>query len=429
MDRRSFLRTALGGTALSIAALSEANAEIYRHLKELDQMYPAQQSPDGVYWNEVKNQFMMEEGLTMMNNGTVGPIPKTVLNEFIRWTRVQAENPYNVYNYLPTRTDEVRTKIASFIGASLDEVAIVRNTTEGINFVASGLDLNEGDDIVMSNLEHPSGINPWRLKAKRHKVNIIEFPLGCPAKDVDTIVESFKKVVTPRTKVLMISHTCFITGLISPIKELSEEAHKRGILVLGDSAHGIGMLNLNLNATGIDFWASSPYKWLGALPDRGVFYVKKESQERLWPTVVSGGWDGANIGARKFDRLSQQLDALTLALGEAIEFNKIIGKERIARRILTLGSYLRTELAKIPKVKLHVNDDPYMSAGLTAFSMQGVNMDYVVNYIREKYDIVIRTIGSNQAGTAGIRVSTNIYVTMEDINKLLEGIRELASKA
>jgi len=427
MNRRNFIKGMLGGTALSVVALSELNAEIYKNLKTLNLKYLDQQSPDGVYWDAVRKHYMMENGLIMMNNGTVGPIPKPVLNTFNKWVKVQATNPYDVYSYLPRKTEEVRVKLAQYMGASPDEVAITRNTTEGMNLVASGLDLKPGDEVIMTNLEHSGGYNPWRLKEKRYGINIVQFPIGVPPKDVDEIVESFKKVITPRSKVLLVSHTVYITGLIAPLKELSEEAHKRGILVVADSAHGLGMLDLNMHEYGVDFWASSPYKWFGALPNRGVFYVKKESQERLWPTIVSGGWESDT--ARKYDRFGQRLDALTLALGESVEFSNIIGKSRIARRIQTMGSYLRKELKTIPGVRVHTSEDEYLSAGLTAFSIRGVDAGYMVNYVREKYNIVIRTIGRENQGTRGVRVSTNIFVTMKDIDTLLKGVRYLAGKA
>ena len=424
LSRRDFVKYLLGGSALSIASLNKLNASIYQSITSLNQKYIEDESPDGIYWDAVSKHFLFQDGLIMMNNGTVGPMPKPVFNTLLKSFKVQVTNPYDVYSYIPRKKEEVRTKLATFVNASPEEVVITRNTTEGMNFVANGLDLKEGDEVLLSTMEHPGGTHPWRLKEKRYGIKIKNVPIGLPPKNVNEFVDGFRKAITPRTRVISISHTVYISGLIAPLKELSKMAHEKGVLVLADSAHGIGMLNLNMNELGIDFFATSPYKWLGAPTGVGLLYVKKEVQDKLWPTIATGGWDRYK-NARKFETLGQRADALTIALGEAIDFQNAIGRERIERRIKTLAGYLKRELSKIPGVVLHTSRDPYLSGGLTAFHVEGVEPEKMVNYLREKYNIVIRTIGNKRAGTHGVRVSTHIYVSFKHIDMLLEGIKHL----
>jgi selenocysteine lyase/cysteine desulfurase len=177
---------------------------------------------------------------------------------------------------------------------------------------------------------------------------------------------------------------------------------------------------------GIDFFASSPYKWLGAPTGIGLFFVRKETQDKLWPTIVTGGWDTYK-DARKFETHGQDADALVFALDEALNFQNAIGRARIERRIKSLAGLLKQGLRKITGVKIHTPDDPYLSGGLTAFSVEGVEPEKNVNYLREKYNIVVRTIGSKEAGTSAVRVSTPIYITTRDIDNLVEGVRTLAA--
>lgn len=422
--RRHFVKMLLGSSALSVVALDKLNAAVYERIDDLNQDYDQIESPDGVYWEELRKQFMFQGRLIMMNNGTVGPMPKPVFNTLVKYFKVQVTNPYDVYNFFPTMREGVRTKLAGFIGASPDEVVISRNTTEGMNFIANGLDMEPGDEVLMSSMEHPGGTHPWRLKAARYGIEIRDVPIGLPPQSVDEIVDAFRGGITSRTKVISISHTVYISGLIAPVRELSELAHEKGIVVLADSAHGLGMLNLNMNRLGVDFFTSSPYKWLGAPCGRGLLWVKKDVQDRVWATIASSGWDRPG-SARKFETLGQRADALTFALGEALDFQTRIGKERIERRVKALATHLKKGLSTIPGVHLHTSMDPYLSGGLTAFSIEGVSPNRIVNYLREKNNIVIRTIGSASAGTSGVRVSTHIYVTMKHVDMVLEGIKYL----
>jgi selenocysteine lyase/cysteine desulfurase len=426
LSRRDFVKYGLSASALSIGALSKLNAGIYQSLKTLDQKYIQDESPDGVYWNAIRRHFMFQDGVIMMNNGTVGPMPKPVFNTLMKVYKVQATNPFDVYNYQPQEKERVRKKVAQFINAEPEEVVITRNTTEGINFVVNGMELKEGDEILLSTMEHPGGRNPWHMKAKRYGVKINWVPLGLPPASVDEFVAGFEKALTPKTKVISISHTVYISGLISPIKELCKMAHEKGLLVLADSAHGIGMLDLNMKEMDIDFFSTSPYKWLGAPTGVGVLFIKKELQKDLWPTIASGGWDTYE-DARKFETCGQRAEAPIVALGEAVDFQNYIGKQRIERRIKALAGYFKQELKKIPGARLHTSEDPYISGGLTAFSVEGLEPKKIVEYVRGKYNIVVRTTGRKEEETYGVRVSTHYYITFKQVDMLLEGIRHLAS--
>lgn len=423
-SRRDFVKYFLAGSAVSVAALEKINASIYQSIVDLNQKYIQDESPDGVYWEAISRKFMFKDGLIMMNNGTVGPMPRPVFNTLMETFKVQMTNPYDMYSYIPRKKEEVRSKIAAFIHADPDEIVLDRNTTEGMNFVANGLDLGPDDEVILSTMEHPGGTHPWRLKEKRYGIKIKEVPIGLPPNSVEEFVQGFEQAITPKTKIISISHTVYISGLIAPLKELCKMAHDKGVLVVADSAHGIGMLNLDMKEMDVDFFATSPYKWMGAPTGVGVLYVKKDVQDKLWPTIASSGWDRYQ-NARKFETLSQRADAITIALGEAVDFQNYIGKDRIERRIKALAGYLKRELNTIPGVKLHTSMDEYLSGGLTAFSIEGIDPAKIVNYVREKYNIVIRTIGSKERGTHGVRVSTNIYISFRDIDRFLEGIAHL----
>jgi len=424
-SRRNFLKLGLGTAALSLASVDALNAAVYDRVSRLNQLLPDQESPDGAYWEALRKHYIFQDGLIMMNNGTVGPMPETVFNTLTSSFHIQCTTPCEVYNTFGTRREEVRGKVARFLGASPEEIVLTRNTTEGMNIVANGLEMGPGDEVLMSDMEHPAGIHPWRLKAARHGVVIKEVPLGLPPDSVDEIVGSFERAITPRTKVITISHTVFISGLIAPLKELSEMAHRHGVLVLADSAHGPGMLDLDLQDIGVDFLAASPYKWLGSPCGTGILYIRREAQDRLvWPTIANSGWDSRD-DATRFETFGQRADPLVFALGEAVDFQTKVGKARIQRRIQSLSTHLKEELSEIPGVRLHTSLDPYITGGLTAFSVDGLDPQVIMDYLRERYNLVVRTIGSEEKGTRGVRVSTHIFVFHEHVETLLEGLRAL----
>lgn len=427
LSRRDFVKYFAAGSAVSIASLSRLNASIYQSVTSLNQKYIRDESPDGIYWDALREHYLFEDDVIMMNNGTVGPMPKTVFNTLVKSFRRQCTNPFDVYNFISRKKNEVRIKLAQFINAAPDETVMNRNTTEGMNFVANGLDMGPGDEVLLSDMEHPGGINPWRLKEKRYGITLTQVPIGLPPKNVADYVDPFEKAISPKTKIISISHTVYISGLIAPVKELCEMAHEKGVLVLADGAHGIGMLDLDMKDMGVDFYATSPYKWMGAPTGVGVLYVKKEVQDRLWPTIASSGWD-TNEGASKLETLSQRADPIIVALGEAMDFQNVIGRRRIERRIKALAGYLKKELKTIPGAKLHTSEDPYLSGGLTAFSIDGLDPAKIVNYAREKYNIVVRTVGSRQRGTYGVRVSTPSYVSYKHIDMLLDVVKRLATQ-
>jgi len=423
-SRRRFLKLLGGASAAGVMAVEELNAAVYESVARLNAALSHQESPDGAYWEALKKHYLFQDGLIMMNNGTVGPMPQPVFNTLTDSFHVQCTSPCDVYGTFGPRREEARAKVARFLGADPDEIVLTRNTTEGMNFVANGLELNPGDEILLSDMEHPAGIHPWRLKAERYGVVLTEAKIGLPPASVDEFVGAFEAALTPRTRVISVSHTVFISGLIAPIKELAEMAHRHGVLVLADSAHGPGMLSLDLHDMGVDFLAASPYKWLGAPCGTGILYVRRDVQERLWPTIANSGWDTGQ-GAARLETLGQQADPLVFALGEAVDFQTRVGKDRIHRRIHSLATGLKEGLAEIPGVRLHTSMDDYLSCGLTAFSMEGVDPENLVNYLRERYNLVIRTIGSEDRGTRGVRVSTHIFVSGEDVEKVLEGVRDV----
>jgi isopenicillin-N epimerase len=424
INRRSFVKKVMVGFAAAALAANKLNASIYEKLTMLEQKYSPLDAPDGIYWDYIAKQYMFEPDLIMMNNGTAGAMPRVVFNTLTEFFKIQAANPYKCYATFYPYQDEVRQQIAQFIGASPDEIALIRNATEGLNIVAKGLDMKPGDEVVLTNLEHPAGLYPWKLQEKRFGIKIKEATLKIPPKNKDDILNAFNDAISPRTRIIQVMHAFYNTGLIAPVKELSQLAKDKNVLFVVDGAHNIGMHQLDMHDLGIDFYISSTYKWLGAPTGTGIFYARKEVQDELWPDICEADWENMQ-GARKYDRVGRVAEPLIIALGEAVRFQSHIGKERIERRIKALGTYLREQASQIPGVELFTPLDPYLSCGLTVLVPDGINNEHLVNYMMEKYNLVITRVFRERNG---VRICTHIWITYKHIDTLLQGLKDLLGK-
>ena len=411
VTRRGFMRGVVAGSAAaSLARIEAARAD---------------PGSDAAFWAKVRDEFLVTEEQAYMNNGTLGPTPKPVYYTVVERYRELAADPGGRNKPQEDAAEEVRREAAAFVGADPDEIALTRNTTEGMSFIAGGLDLEAGDEVLLSFHEHPGGLNPWKLKAKRHGVVLKELPFPIPTPDPAAILDVFSRAITPRTRVISVSHVTYQTGCGLPVKELASLARAKGILMAVDGAHPLGMLKLDLHDLGVDFYAMSPHKWLDAPTGTGLLYLRRESQARLWPTVVTTGWDDEKRGASRYDRLSQRAWPLVLSVKAALDFQKAIGRERIESRIRALATLLRARLTEIPGVRIYTSSHPALCGGLVGFTVDGfVNKDVVETLLR-RHHVRVR---STEYGLNAVRASTHYYNTEDQVERLAEGLGDVRQR-
>ena len=239
---------------------------------------------DEAYWWKVRSQFNVVDGLTFMNNGTYGPTPRVVVDAFRRYNDAARRGPdQQLLERGPRR--RCASGWPTFVGATADEIALTRSTSEGMNIFIRGLDWKAGDEVVYCTHEHGGGIQPLLQVEARYGVKLVKIEVPSPPESVDQIVKIYERAMTARTRLIMVSHMTYVTGLITPIKALSDLAHSKGALISVDGAHPLGMLDLDLKATGIDHYAAAGQKWLLAGTGTGVCYVKRDVQDRIWPLM------------------------------------------------------------------------------------------------------------------------------------------------
>ena len=429
VSRRRFiggsLSAAVGGlaaasipqTALAEPRISAPSADGLKVPKE----------PDEAFWWEVRRQFNIQDGLTFMNNGTFGPPPRVVLDEHTRIQRDLATDPRA--NYRSEELHKNKAVLAEFFGATPEETAYMRSTTEGMNNFANGIDFREGDEVLMNTHEHPGGYGAYQMMEHRLGIKIKEIDIPILPESVDQVVELYERAITSRTRVIVVSHITFISGLLTPVKELSEMAHRRGLLISVDGAHPPGMIDVDFHDLGCDHYAAAGQKWLLAGTGTGLAFFKEEIQDQIHPLMGADGHeeDGQWVmheDADRYEHCGQRHISSALGMRTAVEFQKKIGKENIEGRVRQLATRLREGLLEIPGVHLQTPMDPKMGAGLTHFSIEGVPMDRVRDGIMDLGSIHIRT--SSRGSTSGCRASTHFYNMPEEVDELLRCIRHIA---
>ena len=387
-------------------------------------------SPDEAYWWKVRSQYNLIDGLTFMNNGTLGPMPKFVMDEHDRVFREIASDPTN--GYRRDALDANRELLATFVGAEPEEVAYTRSTTEGMNIFSMGVDWNEGDEILICTHEHNGGIEPYMTLEQRRHIKITRIEIPSPPESIDQIVDLYERAITPRTRCIMVSHMTYVTGLLMPVKELSALAHRNGLMISVDGAHPLGMIELDMHDLGCDHYAAAGQKWIMAGTGTGLNYVSRDVMPNVWPLMGAGSFQNPDTGeldfyqdSRKYEDCGQRDVPSAFAMSAAVNFQNTIGKKAIESRVRQLTMQLKVGLAEIDGVKLWTSMKPELSAGLTLFSIRDIPMANITKALMDRDRIYIRTMGTGDLNA--VRASTHIYNMPHEIERLLDGVRHLAT--
>jgi selenocysteine lyase/cysteine desulfurase len=419
VSRRGFFNGMFGASALTATTLTEVKTAFAQSVQKLGEHKPRNgwDTDDG-YWAKVRDQFMLEPGFAYLNTGTLGPTPRPVVTAMNEYWRLMAVNPNENSQIFQDRQERIRVKAAAFIGATPDEIAITRNTTEGTTILTHGLDMKPGDEVLITQYEHNSLRETRFRHAKRFGYTVKEVKFPMPATNAQ-IIGAFEAAITPRTRILHFANPLGGYGCFTPVKQLAELAHSKNILCFVDGAHCPGMVQMNLADWGIDGFACNSHKWLCGAAGAGLLYVKKDLQERVWPNISIGHGDAK--GARKYDELSRRPWPVVAAFEDILDFHLAIGRARLEQRTRALGSYLRRNAAEIAKVKVYTPMDPAMSCGSSTIGIDGVPGAKLKEYLRQKYDAYV------PSGRAGLRISTNFFNTFEQCDRVLKALKELST--
>ena len=314
--------------------------------------------------------------------------------------------------------ERVSGSLSDFVGCKRDEIALLRNATEANSYVANGVDMKPGDEVLMTDQEHPGGEHPWNLKAKRYGIVVKKIPLPLPVKDSSQVLSLFSEAITPRTRVLFFSHITTFSGVVLPAKELCALARSKGILSVVDGAHVPGMMRLNLHDLGCDMYSSSPHKWLMATKGSGFLFVRDEVIDRLWNTIATEGWDEPRIRAERFQRIGSSNEPALSGLRASIQFANDIGLDRIEQRHRKLADYMLAGMEK-RGAESWTSPDPGLRCGIVSVNVPPIPRADLENWLWKTHKIRIRGGDPNK-----LRLSTPYYLQKKDIDRFLEKFDE-----
>ena len=374
------------------------------------------------YWEQVRKQFPFREDRVPMNAANLCPSPTSVAATVTELTKSIDEDCsfQNRERYALDR-ETARTLVADQIGAEADEVALVRNTSEANNIINNGLDLKSGDEVVIWNQNHPTNNVAWKVRAQRRGFSVREVEVPSNPSDPDELIRPFREALTPRTRVLALTHASNISGILLPVRELCELARRSGIYVHVDGAQSWGALEVDLHGLGCDSYAASAHKWYCGPKEVGLLYVHRERIPEIWPSTVAPGWgeeaETVLVGARKFESMGQRDDAAISAMREAAEFHSSIGTARVEQRVRELSSLLKQSLAAVGATLVTPLDDK-LSAGVCIMQVAPEKRQAVFEAMYDKFGIAGSTSG-------GFRLCPHVYNTREHIERAARGIASL----
>ena len=360
-SRRSFLQKA--GAITTSALLTSITQPVWA--KDLDRaiqnakgMSADKLSTEEDFWYYIQQSFTSSSGMINLNNGGVSPAPKTVQDAMKRYyDMTNEEHSYFMWRVLDLGREPLRKNLARLSGCSPEEIAINRNSSEGLETVIFGMQLKAGDEVVASKQDYPNMINAYKQREKRDGIKVKWINLELPSEDENYLVQQYVNAFTPRTKVVHITHVINWNGQILPVRKIADEAHKRNIEVIVDGAHSFAHFEFKIPDLGADYFATSLHKWLYAPIGTGMLYVKKGNIKKVYPLFASGE-DPLRDDIRKFETLGTRPFFIEQAIGEAVTFHDMIGSERKEKRLHYLKNYWMEKLANIPAMKLNTSLKP-----------------------------------------------------------------------
>ncbi len=412
-SRRAFVQSLAGmGAALPMFRPDA----IRRAVRATDRLDGA--PDDERYWGEIQRAFDTDRTMINLNNGGVSPTPTHVLEQMIGDLRFSNELPvHHMWNILEPRIESVRRELALDFGCDPEEMAITRNASEALETLILGRDLSPGDEVIVTNQNYGRMLTTWDQRVRRDGIVVkaVSFPVPPPSQEY--LVDIFRQAITPRTRIIEVTHITNLTGQIFPVREITAMAAEHGVEVFVDGAHAYAHFPFTRDELGVDFYGTSLHKWLLAPIGTGFLHVRKAQIPGLWPLMAAP--EKMNDNIRKYEEIGTHPAANHNAIAAALAFHRSIGGERkIARLRYLRDRWAKRLLATTPRVRVLTPLDSPHAGAIGLISVEGLEPGKLTPWLMDKHRIV--TVAINHKEFSGLRITPNVYTTLEEVDRFAD---------
>ena len=421
-SRRTFVSRA-AGLALALPGFRpDALGRVLGLRRDTPGVTPDALASDETYWGEIRRAFDLDYTMVNLNNGGVCPTPTHVLEAMIRDLRFSNELPvHHMWNVLEPRLESVRRDLARDFGCDPEEMAITRNASEAMEIMILGLDLQQGDEVLVTNQNYPRMLTTWDQRVRRDGVVLKQVSFPVPPPSQAHLVEVFRRAITPRTRVIEVTHITNLTGQIFPVKEIVEMARPLGIEVLVDGAHAYAHFPFTHADLDCDYYGTSLHKWLLAPIGTGFLYVRKAKQKGLWPLMAAPAEMDENI--RKYEEIGTHPAANHNAISAALAFHRAIGADRKVARLRWLRDrWARRLLDASDRVSVPTPLDSPWAGAIALLTVEGIEANKLRGWLMNEHRIVTTPI--NHPEFSGIRITPNVYTSPDEIDLFADRVEQ-----
>lgn len=428
-SRRSFVKKALAltGAFSATSIFEQLHAEEWRVLQDKHQGLSAQEiAVDEDFWSTVQRAYTASSSPVLnLNNGGVSPSPLVVQQAVERYNLLSNQAPsYYMWRILDQGREPLREKLALLAGCDPEEIAVNRNATEALNTVIFGLDLNHGDEVIGSYQDYPNMMQAWTQRAEREGIVYKQISFDFPIENDEEIVERYRAAITPKTKIIHVTHLINWVGQIMPVAKICRMAHERGLDVIVDGAHSFGLLDFKIPELEADYFGTSLHKYLSAPIGSGMLWIKKEKIAKVWPLLCNGEPRSGNI--RKFETLGTRSFPIEQGIGEALNFHNAIGSKRKEERARYLKDYWANKALAIPGIKLHTSLKREFSCAIAGVSLEGMTTPQLGNTLQGEFQIHTTSIVYHNIDC--VRVSPHVYTSLADLDRFVYALAKLSER-
>ena len=381
---------------------------------------------DEDFWTGIRNQYLLKPDYINLENGYYNFLPQPILNKFIEHIKeVNYQGSYYMRTVQFDNKKNIAARLAGIAGCLPEELVITRNTTESLDLVIGGFDWKAGDEAIMAVQDYGAMLDMFDQIHNRYGVVNIKLSVPNHPKNDEEIVNLYASAITPKTKVLFVSHMINITGQVLPIRKICDMAHAKGVQVIVDGAHAFAHVKFRIDELNCDYYAAALHKWLSTPLGAGLLYVKKDNIKKLWPLLADGEKDMNKIN--RLNHIGTHPVHTDLTINDCMDYYEMIGAERKEARMYFLQNYWTSKVRNLPKIIINTPADASRSCGIANVGIEGILPADLAKRLMTEHKVF--TVAIDYANVRGCRITPNLYTTTQELDIFVLALKTMSNNA